>query len=852
MMTNVSEQAEPAHTPAVQPGLKTTLHITGMTCAACSTRVEKGLSRMEGVHEANVNLAIEQATISYDPGRTNVNALRDKVAALGYGTVTESVDLDITGMTCAACSARIEKGLSRLPGVTQANVNLALETGHIEYAAGALKPSDITAKIKQLGYGAELQLTQEESTSVREKELQRKKWKWIISAILSVPLLWAMVGHFSFTSGIYVPELFMNPWFQLLLATPVQFVIGWQFYVGAYKALRNGSANMDVLVALGTSAAYFYSLYLTLTSGYLPAVSTGQGMNHGAMGADMSTAVGAATAASMPMVELYYETSAILITLILLGKWFEAVAKGRSSQAIKSLVELTPREARVIRDGEEVLVPAAYVAVGELVLVKPGDSIPVDGIVEEGQSSVDESMLSGESLPVDKKSGDSVTGATLNKNGVLRVRATRVGSDTALSQIIKVVEQAQGSKAPIQRIADVISGIFVPIVVGIAILTFVIWYLFASQGDFAGSLEKAIAVLVIACPCALGLATPTSIMAGSGRAAEYGILFKGGEHLESAQQIQTVVLDKTGTVTQGKPVLTDVITAPDWTETELLKRVGAAEHSSEHPLAEAIVSGIREKGLLIDAAESFENKPGYGVRAIVSDEEILVGTRRLLADANVEVPEEIRQKMNRLEEQGRTAMLVAVQGQWAGIVAVADTIKDTSREAIGRLQAMGMDVIMITGDNERTARAVAEQAGIHRVLAEVLPEGKAAEVKKLQESGRKIAMVGDGINDAPALATADIGMAIGTGTDVAMEAADITLMRGDLNSIADAIEISRRTMGNIKQNLFWALGYNVIGIPIAAAGFLAPWLAGAAMAFSSVSVVLNALRLQRMKLKKES
>ncbi|WP_244213930.1 heavy metal translocating P-type ATPase [Paenibacillus barcinonensis] len=823
-----------------------------MTCAACSTRVEKGLSRMEGVHEANVNLAIEQATISYDPGRTNVNALRDKVAALGYGTVTESVDLDITGMTCAACSARIEKGLSRLPGVTQANVNLALETGHIEYAAGALKPSDITAKIKQLGYGAELQLTQEESTSVREKELQRKKWKWIISAILSVPLLWAMVGHFSFTSGIYVPELFMNPWFQLLLATPVQFVIGWQFYVGAYKALRNGSANMDVLVALGTSAAYFYSLYLTLTSGYLPAVSTGQGMNHGAMGADMSTAVGAATAASMPMVELYYETSAILITLILLGKWFEAVAKGRSSQAIKSLVELTPREARVIRDGEEVLVPAAYVAVGELVLVKPGDSIPVDGIVEEGQSSVDESMLSGESLPVDKKSGDSVTGATLNKNGVLRVRATRVGSDTALSQIIKVVEQAQGSKAPIQRIADVISGIFVPIVVGIAILTFVIWYLFASQGDFAGSLEKAIAVLVIACPCALGLATPTSIMAGSGRAAEYGILFKGGEHLESAQQIQTVVLDKTGTVTQGKPVLTDVITAPDWTETELLKRVGAAEHSSEHPLAEAIVSGIREKGLLIDAAESFENKPGYGVRAIVSDEEILVGTRRLLADANVEVPEEIRQKMNRLEEQGRTAMLVAVQGQWAGIVAVADTIKDTSREAIGRLQAMGMDVIMITGDNERTARAVAEQAGIHRVLAEVLPEGKAAEVKKLQESGRKIAMVGDGINDAPALATADIGMAIGTGTDVAMEAADITLMRGDLNSIADAIEISRRTMGNIKQNLFWALGYNVIGIPIAAAGFLAPWLAGAAMAFSSVSVVLNALRLQRMKLKKES
>ncbi|MFE6077667.1 heavy metal translocating P-type ATPase [Paenibacillus sp. NPDC057886] len=807
-----------------------------MTCAACSTRIEKGLSRMEGVNQANVNLAIEQATVSYDPKTTNINALRDKVEALGYGTVTESVDLDITGMTCAACSARIEKGLSRLPGVSRANVNLALETGHVEFAAGALKASDITAKIKQLGYGAELQQTQEDTQSVRERELQRKKWKWMISALLSLPLLWAMVGHFSFTSWIWVPDLFMNPWFQLVLATPVQFVIGWQFYVGAYKALRNGSANMDVLVALGTSAAFFYSLYLTLTSGNVSSTM----MDHG--GAGMTTA-------AMPTVELYYETSAILITLILLGKWFEAVAKGRSSQAIKSLIELAPREARVIRDGQEVIVPSAYVAVGDLVLVKPGDSIPVDGIVEEGQSSVDESMLSGESLPVDKKPGDAVTGATLNKNGVLRLRATRVGSDTALSQIIKVVEQAQGSKAPIQRIADVISGIFVPIVVGIAAITFLIWYLFASPGDFAGSLEKAIAVLVIACPCALGLATPTSIMAGSGRAAEYGVLFKGGEHLESAQQIQTVVLDKTGTVTQGKPVLTDVVTAPEWTEAELLQRVGAAEQGSEHPLAEAIVEGIRGKGLEIIHSEQFENIPGYGVRARVQGQEVLVGTRRLLTDAKVNVSEETMQQMNSLEEQGRTAMLVAVDGQWAGVVAVADTIKETSREAIQRLHAMGIDVIMITGDNERTARAVAEQAGINKVLAEVLPEGKAAEVKKLQERGLKVAMVGDGINDAPALATADIGMAIGTGTDVAMEAADITLMRGDLNSIADAIEMSRRTMGNIKQNLFWALGYNVIGIPIAAVGFLAPWLAGAAMAFSSVSVVLNSLRLQRMKLK---
>ncbi|MDQ0172250.1 heavy metal translocating P-type ATPase [Paenibacillus tundrae] len=816
-------------------GVLTTLQITGMTCAACSSRIEKGLSRMEGVNQANVNLAIEQATVKYDPKVINVNQLRDKVEALGYGTVTESVDLDITGMTCAACSARIEKGLSRLPGVSRANVNLALETGHVEYTAGVLKASDITAKIRQLGYGAELQQTGEETSSVRERELQRKKWKWMISAALSIPLLWAMVGHFSFTSWIWVPDLFMNPWFQLLLATPVQFVIGWQFYVGAYKALRSGSANMDVLVALGTSAAFFYSLYLTLTSGYLPAGT----MDHGAM--ETSTA-------AVPMVELYYETSAILITLILLGKWFEAVAKGRSSQAIKSLIELAPREARVIREGQEVVIPANYVAVGDLVLVKPGDSIPVDGIVEEGQSSVDESMLSGESLPVDKKPGDAVTGATLNKNGMLRIKATRVGADTALSQIIKVVEQAQGSKAPIQRIADVISGIFVPIVVGVAAVTFLIWYFFASPGDFAGSLEKAIAVLVIACPCALGLATPTSVMAGSGRAAEYGILFKGGEHLESAQQIQTVVLDKTGTVTQGKPVLTNVVTASNWTETELLERVGAAERNSEHPLAEAIVEGIQGKGIALSQSDQFDNIPGYGVRARVQGQEILVGTRRLLADAKVNVPDGTVAQMNQLEEQGRTAMLVAIDGVWAGVVAVADTIKETSREAVARLQAMGIDVIMITGDNERTARAVAEQAGIRDVLAEVLPEGKAAEVKKLQDNGRKVAMVGDGINDAPALATADIGMAIGTGTDVAMEAADITLMRGDLNSIADAIEMSRRTMGNIKQNLFWALGYNVIGIPIAAVGFLAPWLAGAAMAFSSVSVVLNALRLQRMKL----
>lgn len=638
-----------------------------------------------------------------------------------------------------------------------------------------------------------------------------------------------------------MPDAFMNPLFQWVLATPVQFFLGRQFYIGAYKALKNRSANMDVLVALGTSMAYFYSLYLTSLT------STGglSGHNHGGSAVVTDTA----NAAAQAPVDFYFETSAVLITLILLGKWLEALAKGRSTQSIKSLMEMAPRSARVIRDGQKISLVPEYVLMNDLVIVKPGEKIPVDGVVEEGFSSVDESMLSGESLPVDKKPGDSVTGATLNKNGILRLRATRVGADSALSQIIKIVEQAQGSKAPIQRIADVISGIFVPIVVSLAAITFLFWYLLISPYDFGGALEKAIAVLVIACPCALGLATPTSIMAGSGRAAEYGILFKGGEYLESAKHIQTVVLDKTGTVTNGKPVLTDVKTAANWTRTALLNRVGAVEQSSEHPLAEAIVEGIKATGIsLFPKSEHFKNMPGYGVQATVQGQDVLIGTRRLLSDQHVTVPPEALTQMSELEKQGKTTMLVAVDGQWAGMIAVADTIKDTSRQAIQRLQAMGVDVIMITGDNERTARSVAAQAGIVTVLAEVLPEGKATEIQRLQEGGRKVAMVGDGINDAPALAVADIGMAIGTGTDVAVEAADVTLMRGDLSSVADAIELSRRTMRNIKQNLFWALAYNVIGIPIAALGFLAPWLAGAAMAFSSVSVVLNSLRLQRMKL----
>jgi Cu+-exporting ATPase len=543
---------------------------------------------------------------------------------------------------------------------------------------------------------------------------------------------------------------------------------------------------------------------------------------------------------------MYYETSAILITLVIMGKLFEVLAKGRTSNAIKSLMGLQAKTALVLRDGQEITIPVEEVLVGDIVLVRPGDKIPVDGVVLEGSSSVDESMLTGESLPVEKKVGDPVIGATLNKNGMLRIRATKVGKETALAQIVKVVEEAQGSKAPIQRVADRISGIFVPIVVGIAVVTSLIWYFFVAPGDVARALESAIAVLVIACPCALGLATPTSIMAGSGRAAEFGILFKGGEHLEQTHKIDTIILDKTGTVTKGKPELTDVLAQGD--ETEFLRLVGAAEKNSEHPLAEAIVNGIREKKIELPDTQSFEAIPGYGIRAAVEGKDILIGTRRLMEKFQVEAALAY-EPMSRLEEAGKTAMLVAIDGQYAGMVAVADTIKETSKAAVSRLKEMGIRVIMITGDNERTAKAIAAQVGIEHVRAEVLPEGKAEEVKKLQAEGKKVAMVGDGINDAPALATADIGMAIGTGTDVAMEAADVTLMRGDLSSIPDAIFMSRMTMRNIKENLFWALGYNTIGIPIAAVGLLAPWIAGAAMALSSVSVVLNALRLQRVKIR---
>ncbi len=798
-----------------------TLQISGMTCAACATKIEKGLNKIEGVEEANVNLALERTKITYDPGKTDVKKFKEKVESLGYKVVNDKVEFDISGMTCAACATKIEKRIGKMDGVTSANVNFALETIAVEYDDKQVQTSDMITAVKKLGYDLIPKQDGKEKMDHKEQEIKKQYRKFIFSAVLTFPLLWTMVAHFDFLSFIYMPEILMNPWVQLALATPVQFIVGASFYKGAYNSLRNKSANMDVLVALGTSAAYFYSLYLAF-----------EWMSAGSIGHP----------------ELYFEAAAVIITLIVLGKLFEVRAKGKTSQAIQKLLGLQAKTARVLREGVEKELPVEEVVTGDTILVRPGEKIPVDGEIMEGRSAIDESMITGESIPVDKVVGDAVIGATINKNGSLTIKATKVGKDSALAQIVKVVEEAQGSKADIQRLADKISGVFVPIVVAIAVATFFIWYFFVSPGDFRSALIPTISILVIACPCALGLATPTSIMAGSGRAAEMGLLFKGGEHLENTQSIDTVVLDKTGTVTKGEPTLTDIFVTDGFKEEEVLQLIGTAENQSEHPLAQAIVNGVKEKGITLLETTDFEALPGFGIRAAVNGKDVLVGTRKLMRKHKIEILDS-EATMEKLESDGKTAMLIAVDNKLAGIVAVADTVKETSKEAISRMLDLGLEVIMLTGDNQRTAEAIARQVNVSKVIAEVLPEQKSEEIKKLQEQGKKVAMVGDGINDAPALAMANIGMAVGTGTDIAIEAADITLMRGDLNSVADAMIMSRKTMRNIKQNLFFAFIYNTIGIPIAAIGLLAPWVAGAAMAFSSVSVVLNALRLQRIKLK---
>ncbi len=803
---------------------KLTLAVGGMTCAACSARVEKVLRQQEGVIEANVNLATNRAAVTFDPKVITIEQIIKSVTDTGYEAQPADMakaEFKVGGMTCAACSAGLEKTLQRVPGVYQASVNLAAERATIHYDRAVTDVKVLMAAVADAGYTAEALQAEpdgDREQEARAREIKRQRNLFVISAVLSAPLLLVM---FDMIFNFSLPALFHAPLVQFIFATPVQFLVGWSFYKGAYRSLKSGSANMDVLVALGTSAAYFLSVYNTF---FVP-VAPGE------------------------MPHLYFESSAVIITLILLGKYLEARAKGKTSEAIRKLMGLQAKTARVVRDEQEIDVPIADVVVGDIVVVRPGEKIPVDGEVVSGTSSVDESMLTGESIPVDKGPGDLVVGATINKHGAFRFRATKVGADTALAQIIKVVEDAQGSKAPIQRMADTISGIFVPVVVGIAALTFIVWYL------VTGNAEQAIinmtAVLVIACPCALGLATPTSIMVGTGKGAENGILFKGGEHLENAHRVQDVILDKTGTITKGEPAVTDVIVFPDWrgAEEELLTLAASVEQASEHPLGQAIVNHAKETGLELAVAADFQAIPGHGIVARAADKQVLVGNRKLLKEQGIDFEVHL-ETLEQLEEQGKTAMLVATDGQAAGIIAVADTVKPESAAAIAALQEMGLGVYMITGDNWRTARAIAEQVGIKQdhVFAEVLPEHKAEAVQKLRDSGRVVAMVGDGINDAPALATADVGLAIGTGTDVAMEAADITLMRGNLQSIVSAIRLSRLTLRNIKQNLFWAFFYNSLGIPVAALGLLNPIVAGAAMAFSSVSVVTNALRLRTVRI----
>lgn len=800
-----------------------TLEIMGMTCSACAASIEKSLSKIDGVEKVNVNLALNTTTFFYDNNKINISQVIEKIEDLGYSVILDKVDFDVSGMTCSACAASIEKALNNLPGVSKANINFALETLTISYSSNQVSVSEIKKAVDNLGYELIEKQKDQEKIDHKEDQLRKLTKLFIFSTILTFPLLWTMVGHFSFLSFIYMPEILMNPWLQLALATPVQFFVGAQFYRGAYKSLKNKSANMDVLVVLGTSAAYFYSIFLSFE--WMQAGSVGHA-------------------------ELYFEAAAVIITLILLGNLFEERAKGRTSQAISKLLSLQAKVATVLKDGKEIEIPIEEVVVGDTIVVRPGEKIPVDGEIISGQSAVDESMLTGESLPIDKVVGDSVVGATINSNGSLQIRASKVGKDTALAQIVKVVEEAQGSKADIQRIADKITGVFVPVVIGIAVITFFAWYLIITPNDFRSSLIPTISILVIACPCALGLATPTSIMAGSGKAAEMGILFKGGEHLENTQSIDTVVLDKTGTVTEGKPKLTDVIIEDNFEEKQVLQLLASAENLSEHPLALAIVLGVENRDIDLVAVDEFEALPGFGISALIKENKILAGTRNLMKSKDIKVNSKTEAIMEDLENDGKTAMLVAINQEVAGIVAVADTIKDTSKQAIKRMHKLGLTVIMLTGDNQRTADAIASQVDIDEVIAEVLPDQKSDKIKDLQNKGYNVAMVGDGINDAPALVVADIGMAIGTGTDIAIEAADVTLMRGDLNSVADAIIMSKKTMRNIKQNLFWAFIYNTVGIPIAAAGLLAPWIAGAAMAFSSVSVVLNALRLQRVNLNK--